>query len=57
MKAISRYIMCDLLKRHWYEATTEKRWENTGETWVCKRCGKAVKSLREMLGTKGKLSL
>ncbi len=57
MKAIARYIMCGLLHQHWYEATNYERWMGTGENWVCKRCGKAVKSVKELKGTKGKLSL
>lgn len=49
--------MCDWLNQHWYIATNERRWAATGENWVCKRCGKAVKSIQELMGTKGKISL
>ncbi len=51
------YIMCDLFNQHWYESTTLERWKRTGENWICKRCGKAVKSVQELQGTKGKISL
>ena len=56
MKAIIRFIMCDLLNRHWYIPTAYPRWEATGENWVCQRCGNAVKSITELSGTKGKLT-
>ncbi|KKN69818.1 hypothetical protein LCGC14_0437640 [marine sediment metagenome] len=57
MKAIARYIMCDLFNQHWYEPTTKQRWIITGENWVCRRCGNSVKSIKELLGTKGRLTL
>lgn len=56
LETIRRYIMCDLLNQHWYESTYFNRWKATGENWVCKRCGKAIKSVKEMAGTKGKLT-
>jgi len=57
MKAIIRYVMCKVLNQHYYEPTSLERWEVMGENWVCKRCGKAVKSIRDMIGTKGKITL
>ena len=57
MKAIVRFIMCDLLNQHWYKPTAYQRWLSSGENWVCKRCGKAVKSAKELVGTKGKLTI
>ena len=57
MKAIARYIMCDLLNQHWYEPTIYQRWVSTKENWVCRRCGKTVKTIQELEGTKGKISL
>ncbi len=57
MKVIARYIMCDLLNQHWYEPTIYLRWKTTGENWICQRCGKAVKTIQELEGTKGKISL
>lgn len=49
--------MCNLLNNHWYQATNQHRWESTGDNWVCKRCGKSLKSIRDMIGTKGKITL
>jgi hypothetical protein len=56
IKAIIRFVMCDLLNQHWYEPTNYVRWQVTAENWVCRRCGKTIKSVKELNGTKGKLS-
>lgn len=55
MKAIIRFIMCDLFNQHYYKPTNLARWEATGENWICQRCGKSIKSIKELIGTKGKL--
>jgi len=55
LKALKRLIFCRLLNQHYYKTTCYKRWESTGENWVCLRCGKAIKSVKELYGTKGKL--
>ncbi len=55
MKFLIRFFMCDLLNQHYYETTIYQRWLSTGENFVCKRCGKAIKSVKELKGTKGKL--
>ncbi|KKN00795.1 hypothetical protein LCGC14_1134200 [marine sediment metagenome] len=55
MKAVIKFIMCDLLNQHYYESTNYQRWLSTGQNWVCRRCGKAIKSVKELKGTKGKL--
>ncbi len=49
--------MCNLLKQHWYVGTNEARWLATKENWVCRRCGKAVRSVNELIGSKGKITL
>jgi len=57
MRAIARFFMCDLLNQHWYEPTKYQRWLSNGENWVCRRCGKSIKTIKELEGTKGKISL
>ena len=56
MNVVIRFVMCDLLNQHSYESTTYLRWKGTGDNWICKRCGKAIKSVKELKGTKGKLT-
>lgn len=46
------FIMCDLFNQHYYESTIFLRWLVTGDNWVCRRCGKAIKSVKELKGSR-----
>jgi len=51
------WVLWPMTTTNWYEPTNYARWDATGENWVCRRCGKAIKSVWELIGTKGKLSI